>query len=211
VTDNAGRPAALDPAIAARLKRDANGLFAAIAQQFDTGEVLMLAWMDDEALHRTLTTGRVHLCRSRECWVKGRPPARAAGHLRDPRLRRRRRPRQVDQSAVRPHRRPDRLAHAEPRRVARASRRHRPGCRAAPRLRREYLLGVALGVAAPGPCCCTASGLGARSHPGPLRCEASVGVWQPGLVPLAGAWPWPLRPASRRHRHPALAAASPGC
>ena len=48
----------LDPAVAARLKRDADGLVPAIAQQYDTGEVLMLGWMDDEALHRTLTTGR---------------------------------------------------------------------------------------------------------------------------------------------------------
>jgi phosphoribosyl-AMP cyclohydrolase len=63
----------LDPAIAARLKRDAAGLFAAIAQQYDTGEVLMLAWMNDEALHRTLTTGRcTYWSRSRqEFWVKG--------------------------------------------------------------------------------------------------------------------------------------------
>ena len=52
------RPSRLDPEIAARLKRDAAGLFPAIAQQHDTGEVLMLGWMDDEALHRTLTTGR---------------------------------------------------------------------------------------------------------------------------------------------------------
>ena len=52
------RPSSLDPKIAARLKRDAHGLVAAVAQQDDTGEVLMLAWMDDEALHRTLTTGR---------------------------------------------------------------------------------------------------------------------------------------------------------
>ena len=49
----------LDPSIAARLKRDEQGLVAAIIQQQDTGEVLMLGWMDDEALHRTLTTGRV--------------------------------------------------------------------------------------------------------------------------------------------------------
>ena len=49
----------LDPAIAARLKRDASGLIAAIAQQYDTGEVLMLGWMDDEALHRTLTRAGV--------------------------------------------------------------------------------------------------------------------------------------------------------
>ncbi|MFC4497430.1 phosphoribosyl-AMP cyclohydrolase [Streptomyces ovatisporus] len=64
---------ALDPAIAARLKRNADGLFPAIAQQYDTGEVLMLGWMDDEALHRTLTTGRAtYFSRSRrEYWAKG--------------------------------------------------------------------------------------------------------------------------------------------
>jgi phosphoribosyl-AMP cyclohydrolase len=63
----------LDPLIAARLKRDAAGLFPAIAQQYDTGEVLMLAWMNDEALRRTLTTGRcTYWSRSRrEYWVKG--------------------------------------------------------------------------------------------------------------------------------------------
>src|SRR6201981_3728447 len=67
------RPTQLDPTIAARLKRDGNGLMAAIAQQYDTGEVLMLGWMDDEALHRTLTTGRcTYWSRSRqEYWVKG--------------------------------------------------------------------------------------------------------------------------------------------
>jgi len=66
-------PSALDPAVAARLKRDAAGLIAAVVQQHDTGEVLMLAWMDDEALHRTLTTGRAtYWSRSRqEYWVKG--------------------------------------------------------------------------------------------------------------------------------------------
>ena len=63
----------LDPLIAARLKRDAAELFPAITQQHDTGEVLMLGWMDDEALHRTLTTGRcTYWSRSRrEYWVKG--------------------------------------------------------------------------------------------------------------------------------------------
>ena len=63
----------LAPEIAARLKRTADGLFPAIAQQHDTGEVLMLGWMDDEALHRTLTTGRAtYWSRSRrEYWVKG--------------------------------------------------------------------------------------------------------------------------------------------
>jgi phosphoribosyl-AMP cyclohydrolase len=64
---------ALDPEISARLKRNSDGLIAAIAQQYDTGEVLMLGWMDDEALHRTLTTGRgTYWSRSRqEYWVKG--------------------------------------------------------------------------------------------------------------------------------------------
>ncbi|MGI5337365.1 phosphoribosyl-AMP cyclohydrolase [Streptomyces sp. CA-181903] len=64
---------ALDPAVAARLKRTAEGLVPAVAQQYDTGEVLMLGWMDDEALHRTLTTGRcTYWSRSRnEYWVKG--------------------------------------------------------------------------------------------------------------------------------------------
>jgi phosphoribosyl-AMP cyclohydrolase len=66
-------PSALDPAIAARLKRDEHGLFPAVAQQWDTREVLMVGWMDDEALHRTLTTGRcTYWSRSRqEYWVKG--------------------------------------------------------------------------------------------------------------------------------------------
>jgi phosphoribosyl-AMP cyclohydrolase len=73
------RPSALDPAIAARLKRDEHGLFPAVAQQWDTREVLMVGWMDDEALHRTLTTGRcTYWSRSRqEYWVKGD----TSGHL----------------------------------------------------------------------------------------------------------------------------------
>ncbi|MEV6226690.1 phosphoribosyl-AMP cyclohydrolase [Saccharopolyspora shandongensis] len=63
----------LDPAIAARLKRNAEGLVPAIAQQRGTGEVLMMAWMDDEALHRTLATRRgTYYSRSRrQYWVKG--------------------------------------------------------------------------------------------------------------------------------------------
>ncbi|MEO9324637.1 phosphoribosyl-AMP cyclohydrolase [Nocardioides sp. C4-1] len=63
----------LDPAIADRLRRNDAGLVPAIAQQHDTGEVLMLGWMDDEALHRTLTTGRAtYWSRSRqEYWAKG--------------------------------------------------------------------------------------------------------------------------------------------
>jgi len=56
-----------------RVTFDANGLVAAIIQQHDTLEVLMLAWMDAEALRRTLTTGRVTFwSRSRgEYWRKG--------------------------------------------------------------------------------------------------------------------------------------------
>ena len=63
----------LDPTIASKLKRDANGLFAAIAQERGTGKVLMLAWMDDEALARTLATREAtYYSRSRrEQWVKG--------------------------------------------------------------------------------------------------------------------------------------------
>jgi len=63
----------LDPAIAARLLRNHDGLVPAVVQQHDTGEVLMLAWMDDEALRLSLTTGRAtYWSRSRqEYWVKG--------------------------------------------------------------------------------------------------------------------------------------------
>lgn len=63
----------LDPAIATRLKRNADGLFAAIAQEKDTGDVLMMAWMDDEALARTLETRKgTYYSRSRQqYWVKG--------------------------------------------------------------------------------------------------------------------------------------------
>ncbi|MBS2962709.1 phosphoribosyl-AMP cyclohydrolase [Actinocrinis puniceicyclus] len=74
------RPAdALAPEIAGRLKRNVDGLVPAIAQQHDTREVLMLAWMDDEALRRTLATGRAtYWSRSRkEYWVKGE----TSGHV----------------------------------------------------------------------------------------------------------------------------------
>ena len=52
---------------------DASGLIAAIAQHADTGEVLMLAWMNDEALRLTLETGHAHyFSRSRaSLWKKG--------------------------------------------------------------------------------------------------------------------------------------------
>ena len=64
---------ALDPAIAARLRHDAAGLVPAVVQQHDTGAVLMVGWMDDQALHRTLSSGLVtFFSRSRQAyWVKG--------------------------------------------------------------------------------------------------------------------------------------------
>jgi phosphoribosyl-AMP cyclohydrolase len=63
----------LDPAVAARLKRDASGLVTAVVQDAASRDVLMVGWMDDEALHRTLTTGRgTFWSRSRQdYWVKG--------------------------------------------------------------------------------------------------------------------------------------------
>lgn len=63
----------LDPAIASRLKRDADGLVPAVVQDAESRDVLMVGWMDDEALHRTLTTGRgTYWSRSRQdYWVKG--------------------------------------------------------------------------------------------------------------------------------------------
>ncbi len=69
----AAASSSLDPALAARLKRDAQGLITAVVQQHDSREVLMVGWMDDEALHRTLTTGRAwYWSRSRrDYWRKG--------------------------------------------------------------------------------------------------------------------------------------------
>jgi len=68
-----GLVTSLDPDIAGLLKRDEQGLVPAVVQQHDTGEVLMVGWMDDEALRRTLITGRsTFWSRSRgEHWVKG--------------------------------------------------------------------------------------------------------------------------------------------
>ncbi len=52
---------------------NADGLVPAIAQQHDTGEVLMMAWMSDQSLRRTLETGQVcYWSRSRQkLWRKG--------------------------------------------------------------------------------------------------------------------------------------------
>ena len=55
------------------IRWNADGLIPAIAQDVDTGEVLMLAWMNEESLKRTMDTGRVtYFSRSRkQLWEKG--------------------------------------------------------------------------------------------------------------------------------------------
>jgi len=60
-------------AVLNRVRYDDRGLVTAVAQQWDTGEVLMVAWMNRESLRLTLTTGRAtYWSRSRgELWVKG--------------------------------------------------------------------------------------------------------------------------------------------
>ncbi|MAP95648.1 MAG: phosphoribosyl-AMP cyclohydrolase [Ponticaulis sp.] len=64
-----------------RPKFDANGLIAAVAQDYDTGEILMLAWMTAEALQMTIETGRAtYWSRSRgKLWIKGE----TSGHFQD--------------------------------------------------------------------------------------------------------------------------------
>ena len=61
------------PALLAAIAFDDDGLVAAIAQQADSGEVLMLAWMNREAVTETLKTGYAHYySRSRaKLWRKG--------------------------------------------------------------------------------------------------------------------------------------------
>ena len=66
-------PAMSDSPLLAAILFDANGLVPAIAQQHDTGEVLMMAWMDRDAVAETMRTGRVcYWSRSRKApWRKG--------------------------------------------------------------------------------------------------------------------------------------------
>jgi phosphoribosyl-AMP cyclohydrolase len=65
----------------ASLKFDGNGLIPVIAQDAETGEVLMMAWMNAEAVARTLETGRVtYWSRSRQSfWIKGE----SSGHVQE--------------------------------------------------------------------------------------------------------------------------------
>jgi len=76
------RPGVLDA-----VRFDAAGLVPAIAQQHDTGEVLMLAWMNRAALVETLATGRVcYFSRSRDAlWRKGETSGQAQ-HLKELRV-----------------------------------------------------------------------------------------------------------------------------
>ncbi len=64
-----------------RPKFNADGLIAAIAQDADTGDVLMLAWMNEDALRATIETGRgTYWSRSRQAlWIKGE----TSGHTQD--------------------------------------------------------------------------------------------------------------------------------
>jgi phosphoribosyl-AMP cyclohydrolase len=74
-------------ALLAAIRFDTNGLVPAIAQQHDTGEVLMLAWMTRDSVLETLATGRVcYFSRSRNAlWRKGETSGQTQ-HLRDLRV-----------------------------------------------------------------------------------------------------------------------------
>ena len=77
----------LDPAAAARLKRNADGLVCVVVVEHATADVLMVAWMNDEALEATLRTRRAtYFSRSRrEIWVKGETSGHTQ-HVRDIRV-----------------------------------------------------------------------------------------------------------------------------
>ncbi len=68
-----------DPLRLDDLKFTSEGLIPAIAQQHDTGEVLMMAWMNRESINETLKTGRVcYWSRSRgKLWRKGESSGQA--------------------------------------------------------------------------------------------------------------------------------------
>jgi phosphoribosyl-AMP cyclohydrolase len=87
VSEVASKSSALDPAIAARLKRTPDGLVCAVVQERGTGEVLMVAWMNAEALALTLATRRgTYFSRSRQSlWVKGETSGHTQ-HVREARL-----------------------------------------------------------------------------------------------------------------------------
>src|SRR6266576_2221004 len=69
----------MDAQLLQTLKFDANGLIPAVVQAATTHEVLMMAWMNKEALDKTLATGKTHFfSRSRnKLWLKGE----SSGHV----------------------------------------------------------------------------------------------------------------------------------
>lgn len=77
----------LDPALSARLKRTADGLICTVVVEHGTSAVLMVAWMNDEALERTLRSRRAtYYSRSRrELWVKGETSGHTQ-HVREVRI-----------------------------------------------------------------------------------------------------------------------------
>ena len=72
-TATATTTTAMNDADLAQVNFNDQGLVAAIAQQHDTGEILMMAWMNAESMALTLQTGQVHYwSRSRQSlWLKG--------------------------------------------------------------------------------------------------------------------------------------------
>jgi phosphoribosyl-AMP cyclohydrolase len=78
LTGSTYRPDAI-AALLAEIKFDARGLVPAIAQQHDSGEVLMMAWMNRDAVSETMSGGRVcYWSRSRKAlWRKGE----TSGHV----------------------------------------------------------------------------------------------------------------------------------
>ena len=82
MTDRQSSAPASEPAVAATvaaIRFDADGLVPAIAQQHDSGEVLMMAWMNRDAVSETLRLGRVcYWSRSRQAlWRKGESSGQA--------------------------------------------------------------------------------------------------------------------------------------
>ena len=77
-TSSNDSPSSADPRLAI-LKLDSHGLIPAIIQDFKTGQVLMMAWMNRESLAKTIETGKTHFfSRSRnKLWLKGE----SSGHV----------------------------------------------------------------------------------------------------------------------------------
>jgi phosphoribosyl-AMP cyclohydrolase len=87
VTDDTSTTDALAPEVAALLHRNPAGLVPAVVQDATSKQVLMMAWMNDDALHCTLTTGRgTYWSRSRNrLWIKGEESGHVQ-HVREVRL-----------------------------------------------------------------------------------------------------------------------------